>query len=1023
MRGGVSLAVWMGGACREIAALRAARSEEPKTACDRVQQKIYEFLLKRCGYDTVTIDILTGTSAGGLNGVLFATHLMYGTPFNSEIRDIWLQLGDLEGLSREPDTETPDSLLLGTKGFYAKVLEQLRRLVPPDEATRKARRPRLLRLILTATRLHPRNEYLRTSIGTPMLVNWSRAHMVFRHRESGAAKTFTDFPDSPADRDAALSRLAYAARTTSSFPAAFEPAEVEVVRNAGSERHNFYGLISETCSPDLGSEGCVQLMDGGILDNVPLAWAVRAIADAPADQAVDRWLLYLEPVPAMLPEPPKKGKRSLARLAGVIVALLQAKASESLLEDATELREAWTTAQKLEGMTSGIPGDPPRGALPVVDRGSYARAVVRVDADRLARLIEDPISLLGPDPLSFPDTSTFADNEQWPLLTALRGEVDPSLVDTGSSFRSPFAGARAVALVLDWIRAAEARMGASVPGLEEPRNNLYRARFACEVLVAARDRLLLRLGDPSLDDVDGWVTAADRWLRWFVELEGGLRDFAADRLAAIADRATSRGTLSGNPPEFSGSITASIWDHVADQCLLIGKALADAGAGGTPGFRALAEADDKAAVIRALTHAELVLGPLRPDPLAEPTHIRLHTINAAADSTIVPDLPTDPKERTNAKLSGNTLMNFASFLSARWRLNDWTWGRMDAASALVDVVAARGGFNSATLREELRDLYDELARIDPRLPALAGEFPPEGELDGDAVPGLLKQWLQWNIIREEVPLLKTLSKMRGGGDPPMRPREKEKAKKIAVAATITRADLKVLLQVGGESVRDLLTRSSLRRTAMRLGLVAWRAVQPAGRGWARLVHGVFAALKPLVLPPILIGFLAPVASMVASALGWITLTVATDSWFSRPGHVLVILGALVASACAIWRWLPKREKFWPTVFAALRGLVTVGVAAGGAYLWLRYGVDLLHLTWLRPLVVVALTVVAVMTSLWSVTEPWRSAVIGMASGLFAGVVVHAFDQPLNGGGAVLALYGALVVETALLTRWFPKVPG
>ncbi|MFJ8961856.1 hypothetical protein ACIRG5_20950 [Lentzea sp. NPDC102401] len=227
----------------------------------------------------------------------------------------------------------------------------------------------------------------------------------------------------------------------------------------------------------------------------------------------------------------------------------------------------------------------------------------------------------------------------------------------------------------------------------------------------------------------------------------------------------------------------------------------------------------------------------------------------------------------------------------------------------------------------------------------------------------------------------------------------------------------LLRQVGRESVREMLTRSSLRRTAMRLGLVAWRAVQPAGKGWARLVRGVFAAFKPLVLPPILIGFLAPVASMVAAALSWITLTVATDRWFSQPGHLLVLAGAAVAASCAGWRWWPNRKRPAATSSALLRGLGTGVVAIGGAFLWMHYNGDL---AWSRPFVVVILTAVAVVTSLWSVTGAGRSVVTGTASGLLAGAVIWAFPQPLNGIGAVLALYGALVVETVLLTRWFPK---
>ena len=1018
MRGGVSLAVWMGGACREIAALRAARSQarvdEPADKCDVVQKKIYEFLLKRCGYETVTVDILTGTSAGGLNGVLFATHLMYGTPFDSRIRDIWLRLGDLEGLTREPDTKEADSLLLGTKGFYTKVYDQLCRLMPKSEAERKARRPRLLRLILTATRLHPRNEYLRTSIGSSMLVNWSRANLVFRHRDSGTTDTFTDFPEAPDDREQALSRLAYAARTTSSFPVAFEPAQVEVVRKTGSTAHNFHGLTSETCLPDFGEGSDVQLMDGGVLDNVPLAWAIRAIADAPAHQVVDRWLLYLEPVPALPPEKPKAQKRSLARLAGVISALVKAKAgSESLLEDATELREAWTTAQKLRGTTAGIPGDPWYATLPVMDRAAYASAVTAVEADRLARLIEDPISLVGPDPLPIPDTSKFAGEERWPLLTALRGTVDPSLVDTGTSFRSLSAAARAVALALDWIQAAEARLDTSLPDFEEPRKKLYEARFACEVLVASRDRLLLRTGATTLTDVDEWVKLADRWLRAFVESKGGLDDFAVDRLAAIAELACGDDDLTGDPAASSEPLTAIISDRVAEQCVNIRKALLNAGAEPVPGFRALTEASTKEAMVHVLDHAELVLGPLRPDPLAEPTRIRLHTINAAADSAIFPGLPDDRKERVNTKLSGNTLMNFASFLSARWRLNDWTWGRMDAATALVDVVAESGGFDDTGLSTELENLHTELVAVDPRLKALIGDTPPVVGPSRDQVTRLLKQWLQWNIVLQEVPLLTTLQEKNADGNP------LPQLDKDAETKPITPEQARVLCQVGEESVADLLTRTSLRRTAMRLGLVAWRAVQPAGNVWARAVRGFCALLKPLVLPPILIGLLAPVPSMVAAALSWITLTVATNAPFSRPGHVLVALGAVVASSGAVLRWWPKK-KAGTALLALLRGLLTAGVAAAGAYLWLRFGVELNGLTWLRPLVVVVLTGVAVTTSLWSVTGRLRSLVIGAASGFFAGAVIFWWPQPLGGSGATLALYGALAVETVLLTRWFPK---
>src|SRR4051794_24479065 len=83
IRGGVSLAVWMGGACSEIATLRASAT------ADEAQPGTYRRLLKLAGYDTVTVDVIAGTSAGGLNGVLLSQHLVCGAQFGRRLRNLW----------------------------------------------------------------------------------------------------------------------------------------------------------------------------------------------------------------------------------------------------------------------------------------------------------------------------------------------------------------------------------------------------------------------------------------------------------------------------------------------------------------------------------------------------------------------------------------------------------------------------------------------------------------------------------------------------------------------------------------------------------------------------------------------------------------------------------------------------------------------------------------------------------------------------------------------------------------------
>ena len=42
--------------------------------------------------------------------------------------------------------------------------------------------------------------------------------------------------------------------------------------------------------------------------------------------------------------------------------------------------------------------------------------------------------------------------------------------------------------------------------------------------------------------------------------------------------------------------------------------------------------------------------------------------------------------RVQDKLAGNEVANFAAFYKPSWRANDWMWGRLDAATSLVDLL-------------------------------------------------------------------------------------------------------------------------------------------------------------------------------------------------------------------------------------------------------------------------------------------------------------------------------------------------
>lgn len=1093
MRGGVSLAVWMGGACREIAALRSALGDFPTAVNERdaAQRAVYRRILGLARYKDVTIDVIAGTSAGGLNGALLTTHLVHGMRFDNGIRDIWLRLGDVESLTRHPGRGPAPSLLNGDDEFYGRLAEQLRLLVAKADPVPAEKVPRLVRLILTATRVFARSQHIRTSVGDPLLACSSQAHVTFRHHQTFDGVVHPIFTDLPADSATHLDRLAYAARATSSFPGAFEPARITVTDSRVVDLEpwrNLFGLSSDTGIPDAHSDQ-VQLMDGGVLDNIPLAWAVRAIASAPAGAPVDRWLLYLQPVPPAEPQTPawRKQPDSLARLLLTIKSFLRTKLnSESLLDDHAELSDAWTSAQRLHGATGGLPGDPGQDQLPRVSQelvARYAESVAHAEADRLARLIEDPIGLIGPDPLPIPENRAFPDGAvQGRVLKQLRGRALPEIVIPEVvlrkkrrrircvHFRSPLAPARAVALALDWVQAVEdkAQWGDRPPRIVRlTREALYDTRFACEVLLAARDRLLLH--GAAQTAVGSWVSSACDQLHRLIDGAGGLTtDYEKwpSVLATVAAKSTQPFECTDPSATWPDEPFAAIWKRVAHLCRQFGSQLE--GTADVTGFHALYEAaiadayqDRTVRTRRVLAIAEILLGPLRPDPLSEPTRIQVHAMSGTARSPlesilITTDRPRDDLERVNRKLSGNKLMNFASFLSSRWRLNDWTWGRLDAACSLIEVLTRCDRVQNTSdgeLVEWLRNLYeDQYVAVfgdtsndldaHPELTGLIGPWKTLGITETNVrrrLPALLVTWLHWNVLRQEIPLLTYLNSLPNDRDLPPTSQQLRAAGETSESMLSVRAE--ELGATGGESIRALLRKEHLRRTGMRLGLVAWRSLRPAAKSVTGfLLRALMAALKPVVLIPLLIGFLTPVPTLFSSIFAWCAVAVATDSWLSTPTHYFVATGSAASMGYIAWHYWTTRSgkaRRWlvmSSMAAAFAGLVTLG-----SVLRARVPVPFGDESWTSLAALGTLSALAVLASVWGVLgrriKSHRLRRFGfmvgvtMTPGLTVALTTYLITQytrwdpwPIGSWWATFVLYLTLAAETLVLTYFYPLPP-
>jgi patatin-related protein len=261
MYGGVSLAVYENGVAQEL--FRATKGEG-----------IYGLIGDLADSDIV-VDVVSGTSAGGINGILLAYALANGKDFRIAA-DLWRNNADILALLRSPKDKTHTSIM-DSAGYYQDALENAFRKMDalpygnPSESE--------IDLFITGTNVHGRRFTEFDDQGHPIDVKDHRAVFLLSYRE-GRKNEFAS------ENISALSRLA---RITSCFPVAFEPVYVAgpESEDAVSEKLRRWGKLRKEA----------YFMDGGVLDNKPFSYTINAIFSRVADRDVSRMLFYVEPDP------------------------------------------------------------------------------------------------------------------------------------------------------------------------------------------------------------------------------------------------------------------------------------------------------------------------------------------------------------------------------------------------------------------------------------------------------------------------------------------------------------------------------------------------------------------------------------------------------------------------------------------------------------------------------------------------------------------------------------------------------
>jgi patatin-related protein len=376
MYGGVSLAIYMYGVADELH--RLVKSTAPEAAgatrlrrpssTEVVYREVARLLgaagEQPSGHDPAAppavrfvVDIIAGTSAGGINGICLAKALANDSGLDG-LRDIWLHEADIGRLvadERSARDESgplfeyvppPASLLSGSR-MQRRLVDALASMERenPDERSRLVDE---LDLWVTSTDLEGLPVTLRLANGTAYEARYANR---FRFRYSPAERD--DFqPD-------ANDFLAYAARSTSAFPFAFDPATLERFRPekmsaaAWEEAKQGWRRFHPDYRDDAQGPFAARFFsDGGILDNKPFSSATDTLVGRRAELPVRRKLIYVEPDPSAGPDRETRSAWNVIDTAQA--ATLRIPQFETIREDLERVQQRSRDIERMRDVVAGL---------------------------------------------------------------------------------------------------------------------------------------------------------------------------------------------------------------------------------------------------------------------------------------------------------------------------------------------------------------------------------------------------------------------------------------------------------------------------------------------------------------------------------------------------------------------------------------------------------------------------------------------------------------------------------------------
>lgn len=792
MYGGVSLCIYINGIAQELLNMVRATAEgdQPGTLryaddqlsrVERVYRRLGRLLTDErapgeSAGDTdpvrtrFAVDILSGTSAGGINSIFLAKALANDEQMD-QLKQLWMSEADIAKLINDNlstrDTglarpAAPEALLNGQR-MYQKLVAAFDGMDEPVKHD-LPRRPLVpeLDLFVTATDI----------AGVPLPLRLADS-VVFERRHRGVFHFSHKYDEDEKARRNDFAReynpfLAFAARCTSAFPFAFEPMRLDdidaVLDTIEGRRGQTEGRAKDSRWDDFLERfrtppGVAAVDprkrafgDGGYLDNKPFSYAAESLLRREGGVPVDRKLIYIEPAPEHPERDPARAERRPDAIENVMAATVGLPRYETIREDLERVMARNRLTERVRVITHALEQD---------IEHAQERKGREATAAWGQRYVPDMVKIYG-----FPYGSYHR------LRVAATTDWLAKVVSRAAGIGD---GSDLVLGVRHLVRAWRNARFSPVPteGAEPKRSeNQFLLDYDLDFRIRRIGYLLSKintfvaLGEDehrALLQITGSTPSPEEEAEFraeLVELKGELHPLYR-RMIAARERLEARGA--SNPFHARMEELSSLSEDLTRLLKLSGRPQEEEAG------RLLREGKREPLVQQAADEVQqIILGVRRPasdvvDQLKEENHPRelaagariarrllwhyydyysdydlvafpiLYSTEAGEEDTvdIIRISPEDAvfvfdekrDARGRKKLAGTALFSFGGFLQENWRANDILWGRLDGAERIICSLltdprdrALRDGLleevSLAILRDEFKEANrDEVSRL------------------------------------------------------------------------------------------------------------------------------------------------------------------------------------------------------------------------------------------------------------------------------------------------------------------------